>query len=95
MTVPGRTRAALAFAAAALLLLTAQTALWALLFRPWSDALGFGLLFALATLPLSGVASLFGALWIARRTCRSAGGPPPTSREPGAGTRCAPVHDRL
>jgi hypothetical protein len=71
MTLPERAGGALAFAAG-LLLLTAQTALWALLFRPWSDPLGFGLLFTLATLPLSGVASVFGGLWIAHRVCRRA-----------------------
>lgn len=48
-------------------LFVAQTALWTLLFRPWADPLGFGLLFTLATLPLSGTAALFGGLWAARR----------------------------
>lgn len=64
-------KAGAAFVAAVIVLFLAQTALWALLFRPWADSLGFGMLFTLATFPLSGSVAVFGALWASRRIYRA------------------------
>ncbi len=71
MTVLRGIITAAAFTAAAAALFLAQMVLWVLLFRPWADPLGFGLLFTLATFPLSGTVALFGGLWASRRAYRA------------------------
>ncbi len=62
MSVGHILKVTLAFLMAALVAM--QTGLWALLFRPWSDPLGFGTSFTLTTVPLSLVVGLFGGLWV-------------------------------
>lgn len=64
-------KATATFIAAAVVLFLGQTAFWALLFGSWGDPLGFGVLFTLATLPLSGAIAVFAALWASRRIYRA------------------------
>ena len=71
MRIPKVTKTTIVFILSAISLFFLRTAIWAILFRPWSDSLGFGLVFTLATIPLSATVSLFAALWVARRTYRS------------------------
>lgn len=71
MKIPKAAKAIIVFMFSAVSLLVLQTSIWTILFRPWSDPLGFGLMFTLATIPLSATVSLFVALWIARQTYRS------------------------